>query len=233
MNRFFATLMAAGLAIGGMLISAPGAQAGDECNGDFTENGNIVRIESVRTTVLGGGEWEGVHEENTDAWVQYRGWTNILQLLTAIEEGDPGNAVTPDDGSPATVEAGTGQGVTYCSDGTLDDAQDALPVPNNPSGDCDGGEADAKFATPVPGVTVGLLAPNGTTGVYDKNTGGHAEIYGWVDPADALEAVVVDGDPERAVEPDDERYPVTVEADTGQGVTYCSNATLEAIQNLP
>lgn len=232
-GRFFASLAAAGLALVAVGIAGPTAQAEDDCDGKWTKNGNVLQFGPVESTFFSGGEWEGLHEEeHSGAWVEYSGWSNVNQAANALAEGDVEGAVTPDDGYPVTAEAGTGQGTTYCSDGTLDDVQDALPVPSNPSADCDyDDEADVKTATPVPGVTVGLLTPDGITGVYDKNTRGHAEIYGWIHPADALEAIVIDGDPEGAVEPDDESYPATVEADTGQGVTYCSNATLEGSQD--
>lgn len=234
MRKLAVCIVAGGLAVAGLGVLAPGAQANDDCDGTFTENGNVLRFGPAQTTFFSGGDWEGVHDdEYTDAWVEYRGWTNVNQAVNAIAEGDVEGAVTPDDGYPVTVEAGTGQGITYCSNATLDDARDLVPLPSDPSGDCRTGDADAVSATPIPGVTVGLLAPNGTTGVYDDNTGASVETYGWVDAAAALEAIIVDGDPEGAVEPDDESYPATLEADTGQGTTYCSNGTLDDAQNLP
>lgn len=120
---------------------------------------------------------------------------------TPVAEACGGNYVV-------TVEADTGQGITYCSDGTIAGVRD-VTAPGDSKANCGGNYPVNVGAGPVDDPT--------SASSYTYCSDGTFEDLG----VPATGGTSCGGD-----------YPVAVGADTGQGVTYCSDGTLEGVHNL-
>ncbi len=151
-----------------------------------------------------------------------------------------------------TVEADTGQGVTYCSDGTVEGVRD-LTAPGDSGANCGGEYAVAVGADTGQGVTYcsdGTLGDAGvpSTGPTGANCGGEQPVAVGADTgqgvtycSDGTVAGVHDVTAPAGEEPSDcgdAGYPATVEVepvDTGQGhkIGYCSDGTLDDLQDPP
>lgn len=110
---------------------------------------------------------------------------------------------------PVTVEGDTGQGITYCSDGTIEGVRDLTAPQGDGNSGCGG-----NYPVTVETETV-QLPGHGISYCSD----GTFEDLGV--PAPGATNSSCGGN-----------YPAAVQADTGQGVTYCSDGTVDGVRDL-